>query len=70
MKKLFLPVVIFITMSSFTSMVAPDINLEDNDSNLCSIYADEIASEASANGGNYYRAWFYAYAYCDSVVYQ
>jgi len=42
----------------------------ENEHNFCGIYADSIAAENEANGGNYYEGWFYAYKYCDAVVYQ
>ncbi len=59
--------VIFLTMSSFSSSKNLNFVEEIATTDACSIYADQIADDAVANGGNYFQAWFFAYNYCVSI---
>lgn len=63
MKKLILPLaVIFITMSSFTTI---DVNTtEEFEQGVCEQYAEFYASVVVDNGGNYFSGYFGAYADC------
>ncbi len=45
-----------------------DTNSFEAPADICSIYANQEAEAAEANGGNYWQAWFAAYGDCTEIV--
>jgi len=56
--------VIVMSMSSFKSAESVSFESTQIPDITCTIFANNAAREAEQLGGNYFQAWFDAYAFC------